>query len=107
MEIKIITFLAIIIDLKKLRFSEHAAMIKSEISRTTIRLLVKLENFLPIPMFFRQFTSHFLIHPYLTHGIEAWHSAPQYLINKLFMIKDKAIRAISNINYNDHTNIHF
>ena len=79
-------------------------MIKSKISRTT-GLLFKLNHYLPTNVLQTIYQS--LVHPYLTYGIEAWHSAPQYLINKLFVIQKKAIRAISNLNYNDHTNIHF
>ena len=103
METETIKFLGIIFD-KKLRFSEHITMIKSKISRTT-GLLFKLNHYLPTNVLQTIYQS--LVHPYLTYGIEAWHSAPQYLINKLFVIQKKAIRAISNLNYNDHTNIHF
>ena len=103
METETIKFLGIIFD-KKLFFSERITMIKSKISRTT-GLLFKLNHYLPTNVLQTIYQS--LVHPYLTYGIEAWHSAPQYLINKLFVIQKKAIRAISNLNYNDHTNIYF
>ena len=103
METQTIKFLGIIFD-NKLRFSDHINMTKSKISRTA-GLLFKLNKFLPTNVLQTIYQS--LIHPYLTYGIEAWHAAPAYLINKLFIIQKKAIRAISNLNYNDHTNIYF
>ena len=81
---------------------EHITMTKFKIPRKT-GLMFELNNFLPTNILQTIYQS--LLHPYLTYGIEAWYSAPQYLINKLFVIQ-KSIRAISNLNYNDHTNIH-
>ena len=98
-----IKFLGLIID-KNLKFTEHINKIKSKISRTT-GLLYKLNKFLPDYILKSIYQS--LISPFLSYGIEAWHSAPQYLTQKLFIIQKKAVRAICSLNYNDHTSNHF
>ena len=47
-----------------------------------------------------------LIHPYL-YGIEAWHGTNQNNTSKIFVLQKKAIRAINNLAYNEHTNAYF
>ena len=48
-----------------------------------------------------------LIHPYLSYGIEAWHGTYQNNTSKIFVLQNKAIRAINNLAYNEHTNAYF
>ena len=45
-----------------------------------------------------------LIKPYITYGIEAWHSAPNYILEKVCVLQKKSIRAICDLSYNAHTN---
>ena len=67
----------------------------------SIVLLYKLNRFLPKTILKMLYTS--LIHPYLSYGIEAWHGTYQNNSSKIFVLK-KAIRAINNLAYNEHTN---
>ena len=48
-----------------------------------------------------------LIHPYLSYGIETWHGTYQNNTSKIFVLQKKAIRAINNLAYNEHTNAYF
>ena len=45
-----------------------------------------------------------LILPHLNYGVECWHAAPNYVLNKLQVLQKKALRAIFNLPYNSHTN---
>ena len=48
------------------------------------------------------------IPPWLrTPGIEAWYGTYQNNTSKIFVLQKKAIRAINNLAYNEHTNVHF
>ena len=71
----------------------------------SIGLLYKLNRFLPETILETLYTS--LIHPYLSYGIEAWHGTYQNNTSKIFVLQKKAIRAINNLAYNDHTNAYF
>ena len=48
-----------------------------------------------------------LVHSYLSYGIEAWHGTYQNNTSKIFVLQKKAIRAINNLAYNEHTNAFF
>ena len=48
-----------------------------------------------------------LIHPYLSYGIEAWHGTYQNNTSKIFVLQKKAICAINNLAYNEHTKAYF
>ena len=48
-----------------------------------------------------------LVVPYINYAIETWHSAPQYLLDQIFILQKKAIRAINLLPYNDHTHNYF
>ena len=48
-----------------------------------------------------------LVLPYITYAIETWHSAPQYLLDQIFILQKKAIRAIHLLPYNAHTHNYF
>ena len=62
----------------------------------------KLNRFISETILKTLYTS--LIHPYLSYGIEAWHGTYQNNTSKIFVQKNKAIRAINNLAYNEHTN---
>ena len=96
-------FLGITID-RSLKFTQHINIIKSKIARS-IGVLYKMKYYLPQYILKSIYQS--LITPFLNYGIEAYFSAPQYQTHKLFILQKKAIRAICNLNYNDHTNNSF
>ena len=48
-----------------------------------------------------------LIHPYLSYGIEAWHGTYLNNTSKLFILQKKAIGAINDLAYNEHSNANF
>ena len=61
-----------------------------------------LKNFLPaiiLKLIYLTFTA-----PYFTYGIEAWFATYKNYTNELFILQKKAIRAINNLHYRDHTN---
>ena len=68
----------------------------------SVGLLYKLNRFLPETIIKTLYTS--LIHPYSSYGIEAWHGTYQNNTSKIFVLQKKAIRAINNLAYNEHTN---
>ena len=70
-----------------------------------IGLLYKLNRFLPETILKTLYTS--LIHPYLSYGIEAWHGTYQNNTSKIFVLQEKAIRAINILAYNGQTNAYF
>ena len=96
-------FLGLILD-KKLNFKNHLVMLKSKISKT-VGLLFKLNKFLPENILKSLYQT--LVQPYLTYGIEAWFSAPNFLTDKIFILQKKSIRAILNLHFNCHTNQYF
>ena len=68
-------------------------------------ILYKLSNFIPQNILKTLYEA--LIKPFLTYGIEAWFSAPDYILNKIRVLQKKSIRAICNLPYNSHTNNYF
>ena len=71
----------------------------------SIGLLYKLNRFVPETILKTLYTS--LVHPYWSYGIEAWHGTYQNHTSKIFVLQKKAIRAINNLAYNEHTNAYF
>ena len=71
----------------------------------SIGLLYKLNHFHPETNLKTLYTSH--IHPYLSYGIEAWHGIYQNYTSKIFVLQKKAICAINNLAYKEHTNTYF
>lgn len=45
--------------------------------------------------------------PYISYGIEVWYGTFKNHTNKIFILQKKAIRAINNLEYNDHTTGYF
>ena len=85
MEAENLKFLGVTVD-RHLKFAEHLKITQSKIARTT-GILFKLNSFLPD--FILRSLYQTLIHPYLTYGIEAWFSAPQYQTNTIFILQKK------------------
>ena len=102
-ETTVTKFLGIHID-KNLTFKSHISEISLKLSKT-IGLLYKLNKFLPINILKIIYQSIF--QPYLNYGIEAWHATVKNHTNKIFILQKKAIRAINNLDYNEHTNEYF
>ena len=73
----------------------------SMIVAESIGLLYKL-NLSFMKLFLKRYI---LIHPYLSYGIEAWHGINQNNTSKIFVLQNKATRAINNLAYNDTMNI--
>ena len=96
-------FLGIYID-THLTFKHHISEISKKMSKS-LGLLFKLNKFLPNSILKILYTT--LIQPYLSYGIEAWYGTTKNHTNKIFIIQKKAIRAINNLQYNDHTNNYF
>ena len=102
-ETSVTKFLGIHLD-KKLNFVNHITEMSMKVAKS-IGLFYKLNRFLPETILKTLYTS--LIHPYLSYGIEAWHGTYQNNTSKIFVLQKKAIRAINNIVYNEHTNTYF
>ena len=71
----------------------------------SIGLLYKLNRFLPETILKTLYS--LLIHPYLSYIIEAWHGTYQNNTSKIFVLQKKAIHAINNLAYNEHTIVYF
>ena len=72
----------------------------------SIGLLYKLNRFLPETILKTLYTS--LIHPYLSYRIQRLCIGTyQNNTSNIFVLEKKAIRAINNLAYNEHTNAYF
>ena len=96
-------FLGVFLD-NKLTFKNHIDHISSKMSQS-IGVLSKLNKFLPRNILHSLYFA--LVHPYISYSIEAWHSAPLYLVNKIQTIQKKAICCVNGLKYNDHTECSF
>ena len=96
-------FLGIYID-EHLSFSNHIDHVMNKISKS-IGLLFKLNHFLPRNVLLSIYNT--LLLPYFNYGIILWHNSPNYVKNRLITAQKKAIRAISLLEYNSHTNDSF
>ena len=89
---------------KKFNFVNHITEMSIKVAKS-IGLLYNVYRFLPETILKTLYTS--LIHPYLSSGVEAWHGTYQNNTSKIFVLQKKAIRAINNLAYNEHTNAYF
>ena len=96
-------FLGVLFD-QHLTFNEHINYVSAKISKS-IGILYKLNKYLPQNILTTLYLT--LVQPYLTYGIVAWHGTSINLINKLFILQKKAIRAVNFLPYNSHTNDYF
>mgnify|MGYP001950330936 CR=1 FL=1 len=92
-------FLGIHVD-HHLTFKYHINEISRKLSKS-VGLLYKLNKFLPHNVLKIIYSS--LIHPYISYGVEAWYGTYKNHTNKILVLQKKAIRAINNLDYNDHT----
>ena len=96
-------FLGLVID-ENLNFGNHVNSLCSKLSRN-VGILFKLKDYFPSQTLKMLYNS--LILPYLTYCIEAWYAAPRYLSHRVHVLQKKSIRAIYDLDYNDHTNNYF
>ena len=89
------SFLGILLN-EHMSWQSHIDNISNKISRK-IGLIHKLKHFLPISATKTLYSS--LILPLLNYGILAWGTST----TRLFKLQKKAVRAITNSNYNAHT----
>ena len=87
-----------------LTFKYHINEISRKLSKS-VGLLHKLNKFLPHNILKIIYSS--LMHPYISYGVEAWYGTYRNHTNKISILQKKAIRAINNLEYNDHTTEYF
>jgi len=92
-------YLGILMD-PHFSFCQHVAKISTKLSKA-LYVLRKVKNFLPEKALFLLYYS--LFHCHLIYAAEIWSSAPEHLINQLFLKQKAAIRLIANAKYNAHT----
>ena len=90
--------LGMIID-SKLEWKEHISCVKIKIS-SDIHTINKDKHILN----HRNLTTLYfsLIHPYIDYGISLWGSTHNTYLKRLVTVQKKAIRTITNANYNSH-----
>jgi len=98
-----IKFLGIIID-EHLTFRAHVNYICSKISKS-VGILYKLSKFLPVRILTTLYYT--LIHPYISYGIESYFATCGSITDRVVIIQKKAIRAIHNLPYREHTSSYF
>ena len=103
MKLLLLNFGAFILT-KKMNFVIHGTEMSMNVAKS-IGLLYKLNRFISETILKTLYIS--LIHPYISYGIEDWHGTYQNNTSKIFIAKKKAIRAINNLAYNEHTNAYF
>jgi hypothetical protein len=89
-------FLGVIID-DKLSFRPHIENTENKVSKGLYALRTA-QNFLPKKHL--SLIYHALVAPHLSYGITFWHSTTKNHLHKLTVLQKKAIRAISNAEYN-------
>ena len=96
-----INFIGVIIDKKNLNFKQHITEMCNKLSKS-VGLLHRLKYYLPEEIMKRLYYS--LVQPYINYGIETWHGTSQSATSGVHVPQKKTIRAVFNLNYNDHTN---
>jgi hypothetical protein len=94
-----VKFLGVLID-DRLSFKEHIANIRKKLSKA-LYLLNSAKNFLPCKTLLLLYYSMF--HSHLIYAIQIWSCSSQSLINNLFKMQKRAVRIVSNANFNAHT----
>ena len=101
-EIKLVTntkFLGLQID-NKLKWNEHLKHVKSKLSSTLYALRAAKNVFGTRQL---QTIYNSLFQPYLDYGLILWGAACQKVLKPIEIQQKKAIRLISNVGYNAHT----
>ncbi len=92
-------FLGLVID-DKLSWVNHIDHCKKKIA-SGIYAMISVKNFLTSEHLLILYYS--LIHPYLLYGNIVWGNTYRKYLNKLEILQKKAIRAIANLSYKEHT----
>ena len=96
----VVKFLGVHIDYK-LHWHEHILHMKKKLN-SSIYALRKVINILNTKHLLVLYYS--LVYPYMDFGITLWGSSHISYVNKIFIMQKKAIRIISGVKYNEHTN---
>lgn len=96
-------FLGLTID-QHLRYQQHIKLLASKLSKS-LGILYRLNSFFPSNILKTLYFS--LFHPYLNYAIDSWYGAPEYAVETIKVLQRKAIRAIFNLPYNEHTTRYF
>ena len=96
-------FLGVILD-NRLSFKNHTNHILSKLSKS-VGVLYKLSHYLPLNILKLLYQT--MVHPYISYGIEAWYATYKNATHKLLITQKRAIRAINNLSFNDHTSEYF
>ena len=89
-------FLGVIID-DKLSFQQHIKQTENKISKGLYALRT-IKNILPKKHL--KLIYHALISPHLSYGIPFWHNSTKQRLHRLTILQKKAIRIITNSQYN-------
>ena len=89
-------FLGVIID-DKLTFQQHIKQTENKISKGLYALRT-IKNILPKKHL--KLIYHALISPHLSYGIPFWHNSTKQHLHRLTILQKKAIRIITNTQYN-------
>jgi len=92
-------YLGILMD-PNFSFRQHVSSISSKLSKA-LYVLRRVKNCLPDKALLLLYYS--LFHCHLIYASEIWSSAPEHLINQLFIKQKAAIRIIAKAKYNAHT----
>ncbi len=92
-------FLGILVD-QNVLWNDHCNYITSKISKS-IYILNRVKRILPHRLMKTLYYS--MIYTYINYGLVLWGHTYQYNKDKLFKIQKRAIRIISNSEYNAHT----
>ena len=93
-------FLGLIID-SNLNFKFHIQHVCSKVSKA-VGVLYKLSLYMPSDIL--KILYHALATPYFTYCVSVWGCAPQYLMNRPFILQKRLIRIVAGASYLAHTN---
>ena len=96
---KNVKFLGITLD-EHLSFKDHINGINTKIARVLFALK-QAKNILSTSSLVMLYKA--LVMPYLTYGIHTWGTASPSILKRTNVLQKKAIRIISNVSYNSHT----
>jgi hypothetical protein len=98
-DIPAIKYLGVFFD-PQLNFKYHVSYVSKKISQALF-VLRSVKNFLPVKTLKTLYFS--LIHCHFVYAVEIWGCALQSVLNDLYLKQKTAIRIISGVNYNAHT----
>lgn len=98
-QITSIKFLGINID-EKLNWTTHLSLVNKRISHSLMAIR-QVKYYLPLSSLRTLYFA--LIHPHLMYGIIAWGNAKQTHIKRTQILQKRALRYITQSQYNDHT----